>query len=493
MRWLLAMLLAFSMFAVACGDSDDSSDDETETTAADTDDDMDDADDDMDDADDDMDDADDDMDDADDDMDDADEAMEVATDHGVTSDNVIRLGLNADLSGPFASLVAEIVEGQTVYWEVFNEAGGYKGYTVETVTLDSGYATDKGIQNYQELAQDGEDGVLMITENTGSPITSAIAPDAADDDMLVIPLSWASLWPDPDYGATILEKQTTYCIEAINAIEWLKGYVEEQGLEPSLAIVTRPGEYGEDGAAGAAIAAAELGIPVAYDGTSQVAGDDRTAVISSIVDSGATMVFTTLTPGETLDIFGNAVSQGFEGYWTGNSPSFNYLVHLSSDFAADFDQYWFQSQYQAPWATPGIPGMETIMTEMAARRPDLNISDVYTTGWIEGIMAEELIKRAIDDGDLTRAHMVEISQDPSFSVEFDGLSATQSWPADYNEAVVRSSWIYDVDATAFNIIHTGESTPENPGSSGLIPIAQDYVGSVAGSYNFDGPCITPSS
>lgn len=417
---------------------------------------------------------------------------EVATDFGVDAEaKVIRVGLNADLSGPFASLVAEIVEGQEVYWEAFNEAGGYDGWTVETVVLDSGYATDIGIQNYEELA--AEDGVLMITENTGSPITSAIAPTAAEDDLLVIPLSWASLWPDPAYGAAILEKQTTYCLESMNGIEWLKGFVESEGLEPSLAIIGRPGEYGEDGSVGAAIAAEELGIPVVYDGTGAVAGDDRTAIISELVNSGATMVWTTLTGGETLDIFGNAVSQGFTGYWSGNSPSFNYIVHLGSDFAEEFDQYYYQSYYQAPWATPGIAEMDRLVAEMTTRRPELNVSDVYTTGWIEGMMAETLITQAIDDGDLTRGHMVEISQSPDFSVDFGGLSANQSWPQDYNEAVVRSSWIYDVDLTKFDLKPMSEYTPESPGGTGLVPIEQDYVGTLAADYVFDGPCIEPSS
>ncbi len=419
---------------------------------------------------------------------------EVVTDYGVDAENkVIRVGLNADLSGPFASLVADIVESQKVYWEAFNDAGGYQGWTIEPVVLDSGYATDVGIQNYQQLAQESEEGVLMITENTGSPITAAIAPDAADDNMVVIPLSWASLWPDPEFGATILEKQTTYCAESMNGVEWLKGRVEADGGEASLAIIGRPGEYGEDGSAGAKIAAEELGIPIVYDGTGAVAGDDRTAVISELVNSGATMVWTTLTPGELLDIFGNAVSQGFTGLWSGNQPSFNYLVHMPSDFAEQFSEFYFQSGYSASWATPGIPGMETLVAEMIARRSDLNISDAYVIGWIEGIMAQTLIERAIDSGDITRANIVAISQSPDFEVDFQGLAGNQSWPQDYDEAVVRSSWIYDVDSSQFNLIPLSESTADNPGSTGLIPIEQDFVGSLVADYEFGGPCIEPSS
>lgn len=470
-RAAIAPLLALALVASACGgDDDDAGDEPAEDTAEATDEMTEEATDEM----------------------TEEGGGEVLTDFGVDAENqVIRVGLNADLTGPFASLVTEIVAAQEVYWEAFNEAGGYQGWTVEPVVLDSGYATDLGIQNYEEFA--AEDGVLMITENTGSPITAAIAADAIEDNMLVIPLSWASLWPDPEIGAAVLEKQTTYCAEAVNAVEWLAGFVEEQGLEPSLAIVGRPGEYGEDGSAGAKIAAEELGIEIVYDGTGAVAGDDRTAVISQVVDSGATMVWITLTPGETLDIFGNAVSQGFEGYWSGSSPSFDYKVHLGSDFAEQFDQYYYHSYYQAPWATEGIPEMPRLVEEMVARRPDLPISDVYTTGWIEGMMTEALIRTAIDQGDLTRANMVAISQDPSFEVDFGGLSANQSWPQDYNEAIVRSSWIYDVDATQFNVFPMSEYTPEEPGSSGLVPIEQDYTGSVLADYQFEGPCIEASS
>ena len=89
--------------------------------------------------------------------------------------------------------------------------------------------------------------------------------------------------------------------------------------------------------------------------------------------------------------------------------------------------------------------------------------------------------------------MVAISQSPDFSVDFGGLSANQSWPQDYNAAVVRSSWIYDVDVSQFNLFPMSEYTPENPGSTGVIPIERDYVGTVAADYQFDGPCIEPSS
>ncbi len=465
--------MAFGLVAAACGSSDDDSADggDTDTTEA------------SDGGDDGGDDGDDGGDDGDDGGDDGGDPAEVATDFGVVG-NTIRLGLNADLSGPFAALVSEIVAAQEVYWEWVNDNGGINGYTVETVVLDSGYATDKGIENYEELAQESEEGVLMITENTGSPITAAVAEEAIDDDMLLIPLSWASLWPDDDgVGANVLEKQITYCAEAMNGVSWLASKVEADGNEPKLAILSRPGEYGEDGAVGAALAADALGIEVVYDGTGQVAGDDRTAVISQLVDSGATMVWTVLTPGELSDIFGNAVSQGFEAVWSGNGPSFSYPVHLSSDLAADFDQYYYQSGYAVPWNGNDSEGMQEMVSVMTEYSPEATLSDQYLTGWIEGIMAQTIIEQAIANGDLTRAGVVAASR--QVEIDMKGLSPNQSYGGTYDENIVRESYIFDVRADEFDL----QPLSSGAGGTGLVIEEGPYTADILADYEFGGACI----
>ena len=51
----------------------------------------------------------------------------------------------------------------------------------------------------------------------------------------------------------------------------------------------------------------------------------------------------------------------------------------------------------------------------------------------------------------------------------------------------------DLDATKFDVFPMSEYSADHTGSSGLIPIEQDYVGSVVANYQFGGPCIEPSS
>ena len=123
LRLLLALLLAFSLVAAACGDDEDSSDSGSDSASTDSDSGSD---------------SDDDTADAGDDT--ADAGSEMLTGAGVDAENkVIRVGLNADLSGTFAALTTVIVEGQLVFWERYNDQGGYKGWTVEPVVLDNAY------------------------------------------------------------------------------------------------------------------------------------------------------------------------------------------------------------------------------------------------------------------------------------------------------------------------------------------------------------------
>ena len=88
--------------------------------------------------------------------------------------------------------------------------------------------------------------MAIISQSTGSPHTAAIAQDLVDDDLVAIPLSWYSGWADPEFGQNVFESYTSYCVESMNGIEWLHKNRDVQ----TVAIISFPGEYGGDGAAG---------------------------------------------------------------------------------------------------------------------------------------------------------------------------------------------------------------------------------------------------
>ncbi len=414
----------------------------------------------------------------------SDEAMEedaggdLATDIGV-DEEVIKIGYNADLSGIFAPLVTQIIEATEVYWEVVNENGGIAGRMVEPVILDNAYDVPKHLENYEKFAGDGAEGVVMIGQSTGSPHTTATAEDLVKDDLIALPLSWYSGWADPEIGANVFEVQTNYCLEAVNAVTYMS-----ENFGTKAAIISFPGEYGQDGAQGAKIAAEALGLEVVYDGEGAVVpGSDQTPVITEIVDSGADFVFATINPTTLAEIMGGAVAQGFTGMWTGSSPTYNFQL-LGTDLGPALDQYYLHSTYTALWNTDDTAGMTEVVEAMQAKRPDAPVSDVYLLGWINGIVVQTILEQAAANGDMTRAGVVAAANE--ISADLKGLSPNQSWAGDPNDNVVRESYIYDVTLDNF----TPEGTVSDPDAgTGFALLEGPYVSDTAANYTYESACF----
>ena len=406
------------------------------------------------------------------------EATEVETDFGVT-DDTIRVGMIADLSGIFAPLVTEIVEAQKVYFEMVNEEGGIAGRQVELVIEDNGYDVTKHQEIYERQRAESEEGVVWFSQLTGSPHTAAIAAQLEADNLGGIPLTWYSGWADPELGKNVFEFQTNYCIEAMNAVEYL---VKNQD-KSKLAILSFPGEYGEDGAAGAKKAAEALGIEVVYDGTGKVvAGADQTPVIAELVDSGADLVWATVNPSTLAELMGGAAAEGFEATWSGNSPTYSFKL-LATELAPLLGQSYVYSTYTELWGAD-VPGMERLVSEFQARRPDAPISDVYIRGWAEAMATHQILEKAAENGDMTRAGVIAAANE--VEIDFEGLAPNQSWGSDdLNENVVRESYLYDVDDTQFDVVKVSEEG----GSTGNVLLEGPYVSDSAKDFDFTEPCF----
>ncbi len=407
----------------------------------------------------------------------------ILTDVGI-DDTTIRIGMLADLSGAFAPLVTEVVAAQEVYWDMVNAAGGIAGRQVELIIEDNAYDVPTQLEKYDAIRNE----VAFISQSTGSPHTSAIAQQLIDDDLLAIPLSWYSGWADPAFGLNVLETYTSYCMESMNAIEWLAANRDVR----TVALVSFPGEYGGDGDAGARMAIEALGLEIVYDGAGQVTppsaenpNPDQSGVISQIVASDADLVWASMNPATLGAIMGGAVGQGFDGLWSGNSPTYSFKL-LGTELAPLLDQYYIASTYVTTWGSD-FPGMTEVVDAMTAARPDLLPSDVYIIGWTEAMIAQAILEQAAANGDMTRAGIVAAAS--QVTVDFNGLAPTQTWAGDPNDYIVRESYLYDVVADDFNMIPLGEGV----GSTGWELLEGPYTGQVVTDYTFDGPCYAPTS
>jgi len=406
------------------------------------------------------------------------DGTDIETDIGV-DDTTIKVGMLADLSGAFAALVQEITEAQRVYWDHVNETGGIAGRQVELVIEDNAYDVAVNVEKYQILREE----VAIISEATGSPHTAAIAQDLVDDDIIAIPLTWYSGWADPEIGQNVFETYTSYCLESMNAITWLH---ENEDVQ-TVAIISFPGEYGGDGAAGAALAAEGLGLDVVYDGTGQVTPPsadnptpDQSAVVSQIVDAAPDLVWTTINPSSLTTIMSQAVGQGYEGLWSGNSPSYSFKL-LGTELAPLLDESYIASTYVVTWGTD-VPGMQNIVDIMTEANPDLVVSDVYLLGWTEAMVTQAILTKAAENGDMTRAGIVAAANE--VTVDFDELAPSQTWQGEPNDYIVRESFIYDVDLAEYNPVSLGEGG----GSTGWTLLEGPYVSPLAEEFVYEEPC-----
>jgi len=423
------------------------------------------------------------------------EAMvdDVTFDVGIDEDS-ITVGMLADLTGIFAPLVQDIVAAQEVYWSMINAADGIAGRQIELEIVDTNYNVDQHRTQYEAIREN----VAILSQSTGSPHTASIIELMIEDDLVAIPLTWYSGWGDPAFDqSTVLELQTNYCFEGMNVVEYLSTqFEEENGAAPTWAVISFPGEYGQDGAFGAKHAITELGLELVYDGEALVTpdpADPETGVIAEIVGANPDFVFATVNPTNLAVIMGGAAQSGYAGTWTGSVPSYDFRL-LDSPVAPIIDTSYVQPGYNVAWGTD-VPGMATIVSALQESRPELRPSDAFIIGWIEAQVTEEILRRAAESGDMTRAGI----KAAALSVEgFDlqGLAPDQSWspPDDPNSYATRAIAIFDPNLAAYTEAGGAAQTigtAPNGGTTGSDLVQDFFVGEVAAAYDFSSRCFVP--
>ncbi|HJR92742.1 MAG TPA: ABC transporter substrate-binding protein [Acidimicrobiia bacterium] len=396
---------------------------------------------------------------------------DIATDIGVDLEaGTITIGLLSDLSGPFSPLVKEIVTGHEVYWENVNANGGVNGLEVVLVIEDNAYDVPTHLQKYEEIR--GE--VAAIGHSTGSPHTVAALPEYIEDNILAVPLTWYSGWTDPQFNSNLMHHGTPYCLEAQNAIAYMS---EDIGGASTIAIASIPGDYGLDGAAGAAIAAEALGLEVVYDGTglaNPTPGGEAslTEVANGIAASGADLVFFSATPGAFASVYGQAVAQGFEAKWTGTSPSWSpAFVAPDSQIRDAIARDLYITTYVDEWdgESEGAQEFTALMQELRPDAPPLNY---YNEGYVEAKILHDALLTAYDNGDMTRAGILAAAKSLE-NVEFGGLAHPETYVGEPNEQVQRHSFVMRPDLEA---------------PTGSVMVNPDYVADIVADFQFDEAC-----
>ncbi len=408
------------------------------------------------------------------------------TDGVTVTDDVIHLGMLADLSGPFASASVDAVDAQIAFWDRLNQAGGIAGRRIELHIADTRSDPQMHVQKYEELMP----VVAMFTLSMGSEPTLALASRLGADQRLVIPFSSYSGWSDPFIGSAILETGPSWCVQAINAVTTTaQGYRQEQGRAPRLAILSDPGYSGQDAAEGARFAAESLGVPLVYDGEARlVPGTDLAPVIAAVGRSGADLVWVSTDPVTLATLIAGSVQLGFSGQWLGNSSTFD--SRLLDTALGDLISRQAIVTYGAAPLGSEVSGMSGIVEVLADSLPDRYPADAMITGYLQFELASSVLQRAAELGDLTPRGLTAAARTVG-SMSFAGVAPPVLYSDDPNLGVSRASATGHLDKGLFEA-QGGLQAHLGGGAVSPVVLDGEFVATdLSTRYDFSTPCYLP--
>ena len=398
-------------------------------------------------------------------------AGKVATDIGVTEEpcpnavnkehGCIYLGIISDLTkGPFAPLAVPLTEAQKAFWAKVNKDGGIGDYDVDATSYirDNEYVPAVHKAKYDEI----KGKVLALAQTLGSPQTAAIINDLVAEKVVAAPASWTSAWLFQD---VVMESGTNYCMEAMNSIDYA---VTEKQVKSVMA-VHYAGDYGDDAAAGARIAAERS--KATFTDVKTTAGQENQAeAIGRIVQAKPDMVYLTTSPTDMAVIVGQAAAKGYKGLFMGTSPTWNPGL-LKSPAAAAIQAQYLQSGPWGAWGTQ-TPGHAAMREALGS---GFTPNDGAVAGWVWSYPLKAAFEKALEEGDATRAGLLKAVEGLE-SVDYQGMlpEGAGNYAAEPNESVVRQSII---------------NKPDPAAPTGVTLLKDFFVGDTAKDYDFTKPCF----
>jgi ABC-type branched-subunit amino acid transport system substrate-binding protein len=242
------------------------------------------------------------------------------------------------------------------------------------------------------------------------------------DKMIALPASLSSEMAKNRYT---IPGGPSYEVEAMRALDFVVAETEKAGKSKDTikpAIVYQQDDYGQDGLSGWKKAAQKHGLKVVSEQTVTPGQRDFAAIVSALKQSGATHVLVTVLPSASGPLLGTAAQLQVKPMWIGQTPTwidgfFNPEVIPSAVFG---NFYWVSGL--SYWGEE-LPGMPKFLEAYEKHGKALGPADFYTLlSYTQAVLALELIKRAIEAGDVTREGV--LAQVPKLK-EFDAAGLVQ--------------------------------------------------------------------
>lgn len=323
----------------------------------------------------------------------------IKTDKGVDlAARKIKLGALDDESGPGAAIGKSFAIGKKILVAHVNAGGSGllpDGWTLALESRDHGYDPGKAQQSYTAI----KDDVLFIATSFGTPNTLPLRPFLEADNIVAFPASLSSQMAEHAYTPPI---GAPYSYEAMRAVDHAVEVAADKAAI-KLGIVYDQTDYGKDGLVGLQLAATHHGLTLAAERAIKPGQKDFTAEIGALQAAGATHVILTVLPSSSGPLLGTAAALGYAPIWYGNTPAWidAFFAHPKLPPAVFANYHWAGGLPY--WGEP-LPGMDAFLAAYEKHGKDLGRPDFYILlSYVQGLVALEAVRRALDAGDITRA------------------------------------------------------------------------------------------
>ena len=254
-----------------------------------------------------------------------------------------------------------------------------------------------GVQLYSGM----KDSVLAMQQTIGSPINTALAPEYEADTIVNFPSAWSkTLTEIPGTGVV----GATYDVEISNGYD----YLFKQGLlkeGDTVGHIYFEGEYGANGLAGSKAVAEEKGLKI-IEAQIKSTDQDMSAQVTQFKAAGVKAIALTVAPGQTASVAAVAEAQGLDVPILGNNPVF------APGLLAGPTANWLKTHLYVASPVSSFDEHADLLKAYQEAYPDVTPSLGVLVGTGMATLMNQVLDAACDNGDLTRAGVLDGLQGP---------------------------------------------------------------------------------
>ena len=309
------------------------------------------------------------------------------------SDEPIKVGMIADLTGATGDVGAPYNEGMLAYVDWRNANGGVADREIEAISNDYAYEVPQAEQLYKQYVNDG----VVAIQGWGTGDTEALHTKVAADELPFMSGSFAESLTNPEEAPYNFVVAPTYSDQMRIALNWIN---EDSGGSGEVAVFHHDSPFGQAPVADGEAWVSEEGLDLGYQAYAMPGGQQNyVGLLSQAQSQGAKYIVIQNVASPAAQVAKDIKAQGLDMKivclnWCGNEL----FITTAGEEAAEGHML---IQPFAP-ITAGKPGHEEMTAYLEEQGEDPASKG---TSWVQGWMVmhtmAEGMEQAAEDGEIT--------------------------------------------------------------------------------------------